>query len=310
MTEQIIKDEEATLRLDAWLFQSDQSKSRSQWQKVIKAGQVKVNGRPVNASHRLKAGDRLEIALVTETPAVKRQAIKAMPEIEVVAQCADYLVINKPAGVIVHGTKYSHTVTLVDWLLKHYPKLKRIGEDSLRPGIVHRLDKAVSGLMVIALSQPMFESLKQQFQTRTIEKRYLGLVYGVVPKDQGQLDFLLERSSSGHKMAAKPVSQAEGKEALTYFQVVRRFINYTLLELTIKTGRTHQIRAHLSAFNHQLLGDDLYGTAMTRIKNKKFKLGRVWLHSQYLAFDNLAGERVEFNSEAPQELMKVLEEIK
>lgn len=306
----LVKEQEQSQRLDAWLFQNDDSRSRSQWQKLIKSGQVMVNGKSVSASHHLKAGDEINITEIKVDKAIKREAIKALPEIEVIAVTKDYLVINKPAGIIVHGTKYSSTVTLVDWLLKHYPKIKKIGEDALRPGIVHRLDKAVSGLMVIALTQAMFKSLKTQFQTRTIEKHYLGLVYGATSKDSDKLDFLLERSSSGHKMAAKPVSQAEGKEALTYFSVVKRFINYTLLSLIIKTGRTHQIRAHLSAYNHQLVGDDLYGTATTRIKNKKFKLGRVWLHSEYLAFDDLAGERVEFKSKPAPELLEFLKKIK
>ncbi|HRH22309.1 MAG TPA: RluA family pseudouridine synthase [bacterium] len=306
-----IKQEDAGKRLDVFLAPLETKFSRSQLQKLIEKEVIVVNGVAKTSHYKLKLDDEVEIlkkGLKVETQKVKVEK-KNLPNIQVIFECADYIVVNKPAGLMVHGTATSTAITLVDWLVKNYPKVKKVGEDKLRPGIVHRLDKSVSGLMVIALNNKAFEDLKKQFQARTIDKKYIGLVYGQVSKDAGVINFNLERSSSGHKMAAKPTSQG-GKEAITEFVVLERYINFTLLELTIKTGRTHQIRAHLSAFNHQLVGDDWYGTVMTKTKNKKFNLGRVFLASVLLAFDNLEGERVKYELGLPAELKKVLESVK
>jgi 23S rRNA pseudouridine1911/1915/1917 synthase len=307
-----IKDEDVGKRLDVFLAPLEANFSRSQLQKLIEQEQVLVNGAVKSSHYKVKLDDEVEVitkSLKVVSRKSKEEKEKSLPNIKVIFECDDYLVVNKPAGLVVHGTATSTAVTLVDWLVANYPKIKKVGDDPLRPGIVHRLDKSVSGLMVVALTNKAWKDLKKQFQARTIDKRYQGLVYGKVIKDDGVINFPLERSSDGHKMAAKPVSQG-GKEAITEFVVLERLINYTLLELTIKTGRTHQIRAHLAAFNHQLVGDDWYGTVMTKAKNKKLKLGRVFLAAVYLAFDNLEGERVKYKLPLPAELKKVMVGLK
>jgi 23S rRNA pseudouridine1911/1915/1917 synthase len=285
------------------------SQARHQIQKLIKAGQVLVNGQTVTkVNHRLNADDDIKIAKAKKI-ITKAKLAAALPKVAVIKETDDYLVINKPAGLMVHGARGNSGPTLVTWLKKNYPKIAKVGEDRERPGIVHRLDKDVSGLMVIAKNNKSFNDLKRQFGARLIYKEYQGLVYGGLKVEEGVLNFPLSRATSGHKMAAHPAGH-EGKEAVTEFKVLQHFINYTLLSLVIKTGRTHQIRAHLSAFNHQLVGDNLYGTNITKLKNKKFNLGRVWLVSVKLAFTDLGGKKQTFKVAIPKELKEFLDTIK
>ncbi len=227
----------------------------------------------------------------------------------------NFLVINKPAGLLVHGADHIKEPTLADQLLKKYPELIKIGEDPIRPGIMHRLDKQVSGLMVITKTQAYFDHLKKQFQDRTIIKIYTALVYGKIEKDEDEINFPIQRSSKGHKMAALPFTTKgkfteEGRQAITEFEVIKRFINYTLLKVKIKTGRTHQIRVHLSAYGHPVVGDDLYSTKKTREKNKKLNLGRIFLVATKLSFTDLDKEQKTFIIELPEELKNFLKHVK
>jgi len=245
---------------------------------------------------------------------------------EIISETDDYLVINKPAGLAVHGGGNLTEPTLADWLINYYPKIKKVGDDSVRPGIVHRLDKEVSGLMVIAKNQKSVTALKEQFKSREIVKEYLALVYGQVANDEGLIDFPIKRSQTGHKMAALPRNTEEllirhnpknrdkgiiggffkARTALTEFSVVKRFVNYTLLQVKIKTGRTHQIRVHLFAYGHPLAGDNLYYTKKSALKNKKIALGRVFLVANHLAFTDLEGKPHKFSLALPPELLEKL----
>jgi 23S rRNA pseudouridine1911/1915/1917 synthase len=242
--------------------------------------------------------------------------IEEMDEkIVVISDTPDYVVINKPAGLLVHGAPHIKEPTLVDWITKKYPEVSRIGEDLTRPGIMHRLDKDVSGLMVIAKNQSAFDSLKEQFQDRTIKKEYTALVYGKIQKDEDEINFPIKRSEKGFKMAAVPKSYINDtdvtvRQAITAFRIMRRYINFTLLNVTIKTGRTHQIRVHLSAYNHPIVGDNLYGNKDSKMKNKKYDLGRIFLASTHLEFDDLKGDRKEFTVPLPEELEVFLEKVK
>ncbi len=248
------------------------------------------------------------------------EAEKPFPEI--IFEDANYLVINKPAGLTVHGGSGIDEITLADLLLARMPDIATVGEDPIRPGIVHRLDKEVSGLMVIAKTEDAFRSLKEQFQKRDINKEYLALVHGQLSKDEDEINFPIKRSRDGHKMAAlplnvdqllhrrRPQSRDEGnitglfkaREAITQFQVLKKFINYTYVSVKIKTGRTHQIRVHFFAYGHPLAGDNLYFTKKTKVKNEKLGLGRVFLVASRLAFKDLAGEQREFALNLPIEL--------
>jgi 23S rRNA pseudouridine1911/1915/1917 synthase len=234
----------------------------------------------------------------------------------------NYLVINKPAGLAVHGGGNLKEATLADWLIKFYPEIKKVGDDPARPGLIHRLDKDVSGLMVIAKTQAAFDNLKEQFKNREINKEYIALVYGQVVNETGEINFPIKRARAGYKMAALPLKTAnlltrpnpknrdqgniagffKAKEAITEFKILKKFVNYTLLRVKIKTGRTHQIRVHFFAYGHPLVGDNLYSTKKTKEKNKKLQLGRVFLVASHLSFHDLAGEKRDFKIDLPTEL--------
>ena len=227
----------------------------------------------------------------------------------------EYLIVDKPAGLLTHGAEHIKEKSLADLILEEYPKIKKIGEDPYRPGIVHRLDKLASGLLVIAKTQASFDNIKKQFQKRLVDKNYIALVYGQISKDEDEINFPIARSAKGYKMAALPLTDKKektqsGRIAITEFFVKKKFINYTLLGIKIKTGRTHQIRVHLSAYGHPIVGDDLYGTKKTKIKNAKLNLGRLFLFSHQLSFNDLSGKKQTFKASMPNDLKKILEKIK
>lgn len=242
----------------------------------------------------------------------------------------DYLVINKPAGLIVHGGPGITEEVLTDWLRKSYPEIETVGEDPLRPGIVHRLDKEASGLMLIAKTQKAFLHFKKLFQNRRVVKKYFALVHGQISKDEDVINFPIRRARDGYKMAALPVSsetisdknkpnnrdrgtikaQDESKEAITEFSVLKKYINYTFLDVKIKTGRTHQIRVHFYAYGHPLLGDPLYFTKKTKVKNQKVNLDRIFLVAHELSFKDLNGEKQTFSIKLPSDLEAFLKKTK
>lgn len=234
---------------------------------------------------------------------------------EKIFENAEFLVINKPAGILTHGAEHIKEPNLMDEILHDYPEVAKVGDDPERPGLMHRLDKMASGLMVIARTQDSFDNLKSQFQKRTVEKIYTVLVYGKIDKDDGIIDFPIERSAKGFKMAALPKTKKgetsdEGHIAISEFFVAKRFINYTLLQVKIKTGRTHQIRVHLAAYGHPVVGDDLYGTKKTHDKNKKLHTQRIFLVASELKFKDLSGKINRFEIDLPNEFKNLLKTIK
>jgi 23S rRNA pseudouridine1911/1915/1917 synthase len=234
-----------------------------------------------------------------------------MPEYEIIAETENYLVINKPAGLLTHGAEHIQETSLVDLLLERYPDLNKAGEDPDRPGIVHRLDKQASGLLVIAKTFEFFDYIKKQFQARQTKKEYTVLVHGQISKEEDTIDFPIQRSKKGHKMAALPSTYKgnrtdSGKLAITEFDLIRHYINYSLLKVRIKTGRTHQIRVHMAAYGHPVVGDELYGTKKTKAKNEKLDLGRLFLVADKISFTDLAGKTQAFSIELPKELREFL----
>ena len=306
-----VAPESAGERLDKYLLSFFSGYSRAKIQKLIKKGRIKVNGEACSPHHFLKEGDTVTIDEAPqpseETPAPALPAIRF--DLDIIEETDEYLVINKPAGISVHGAEHMDETTLTDLLLKKYPEIAKVGSNPDRPGIVHRLDKDVSGLMVVARNENSFENLASQFKDRTVKKIYTALVYGKVEKDDDTITFPIERSKRGFKMAAKPLNQP-GKSAITKFSILKRFNNYTLLKIEIKTGRTHQIRAHMNAYNHPIVGDNLYSTRKTRLKNKEFGLGRVFLFACELEFTDLQGSRKSFRADIPGELDDLLKKIK
>lgn len=304
----LVSEEIGGQRIDIWLAEQLQE-SRSQVQRLLTQSDVFVNGRPVSGHYILKAGDSVRLvekAIVTEKKKLTQADFKDLcAQIEIIKDSNDYIVINKPAGLVMHQAAGITTFSVVDWLLEKYPFVRSVGEDPERPGIVHRLDREVSGLVVMAKNQAMFDLLKEQFQRRTIVKRYIALVHGSGLPLEGIINFRLERSSQGFKMAAKPINQT-GKTAVTLFTVEKEFHNYTLVRVEIKTGRTHQIRAHFSAYGHPIVGDDLYAGQKLRELNKKLHIGRVFLVATELDFKDADGEAQSFSISLPSQLETIL----
>ena len=226
--------------------------------------------------------------------------------LKIVFENQDIIVINKPAGLTVHPTRPEQDNTLVNQLLAYYPEIKNVGEDVLRPGIVHRLDKDTSGLMIIAKNNKAFEYLKKQFQERKVIKRYLALVHGKVKDEKGTITKSISLSKKDH-LKRSTLLDEKSKPAWTEYQVKKYFNNYTLLEVAPKTGRTHQIRIHLASIGHPITGDKQY--KFKRQVNPK-NLNRQFLHASYLKFKLPNGKIAEFKSKLPQDLEKVLESIK
>jgi len=206
--------------------------------------------------------------------------------------------------MVVHHDNQHKSGILVDWLVKKYPEIKKVGDDEKRPGIVHRLDKDVSGLMVVARNQEMFEYLKKQFQERRVEKEYQGLVHGVVVKDEELIDRPLGRTASG--VMGVGFKSKKSREAGTQYRVTERFKNFTLLKIKILTGRTHQIRAHMKSIGHSLVGDTIYVTRDVKRKKQQVPLGRVWLYAVRLGFKDLEGNWKEYKVKRPKELEEFL----
>ena len=241
------------------------------------------------------------------------------PKIKVLAETADFAVIYKPAGVTVHRIKHLESarrrrgevapggeVYLTDWVLNHYPETAGAGDDpEYRPGIVHRLDKETSGALIIARNSEAFDYLKSLFQEGKVKKVYLALVHGevrggsgIINKPIGLLGGSVKRTVHGGKMV---------KEAVTEYKVRQRYDDYTLLEVSPKTGRTHQIRVHLASIGHPIVGDKLYGGK--KEKRAKLSLNRQFLHAYFLGFTDREGIRREFEADLPDELTEALKSI-
>lgn len=216
----------------------------------------------------------------------------------------DVLVLDKPSGIAVHPAPGVEGPTLVEALLAERPTIAGVGEDPSRPGIVHRLDKDVSGVMIVAKTPLAYLFLKQQFLEHTLTKEYTALVHGALPKDVDTIRVHIGRSARHARMAARPVSQ-EGREAITHYETQTRYRNFTLARIVIETGRTHQIRASFHAIGHPVAGDPLY-----RVKRyKSFPLPRPFLHASRLTLTLPNGERKTFESPLPNELVAALHSI-
>jgi 23S rRNA pseudouridine1911/1915/1917 synthase len=274
--------------------------SRAQVQKMIKAGGVTVNGKPAKPHSPVFAGDVLSYPSSAPKPPKPEKA----PTIPIVYEDDHVIVVDKPSGIQVHPAHEGDVrPSVIGELVKTHKGLKKIGGSALRPGIVHRLDKDVSGVMVIAKTEEMFDELKRQFSSREVEKEYVALVYDKVSKDHGEITFAIARSKTRGRMVARPDGQ-EAKEAHTAYDVVERFKNATLVRVKIATGRTHQIRTHFKAIGHPVVGDKLYYTKIVNIR--PIDLGRLFLHARSLTFTLPDGTRKTIESELPTSLSQLL----
>ncbi|MBM2832747.1 MAG: Pseudouridine synthase [Dehalococcoidia bacterium] len=283
-------------RLDKYITRVRPELTRSHVQRLIEQGCVTANGQVAKSGQKLRAGD--EVAIVLPPPAPTGLEAEPIP-LTVVYEDADLLVVDKPAGMAVHPAPGHPRGTLVNALLAHIPDLEGIN-GSLRPGIVHRLDKDTSGLMVVAKNGRAHEGLAAQFKKRTLKKQYLALVHGRLSPAEGAIEAPVGRDPA-HRQRMAVVE--DGREARTGYRVLRSVEKYSLLEVSPASGRTHQIRVHLSAIGHPVVGDRLYG-------GKTSLLERQFLHASYLAFEHpISGKYLEFRSALPGDLEAVLERI-
>jgi len=287
--------DKAGLRLDKYVGEKCSELSRTHAQKLIADGHITVNDRVAKVGLKLNIGDRVDIIIPPTAPS------PLLPEViplNIIYEDDDLLVVDKPAGLAVHPAPGHLNHTLVNAILSHLPGLAETS-NSLRPGIVHRLDKDASGLMLVAKNNAAQLNLIDQFKARSVVKAYLVLVKGRLTPDDGIIEAPIGRDPRNRKRMAVV---AEGREARTRYHVIKYIGNYTLLEVRTETGRTHQIRVHLLAIGYPVVGDNVYGV-------KSDHLSRQFLHACRLGFHLPSnGEYVEFTSELPPDLAQALRE--
>lgn len=297
-----VGSEDVGLRLDKFLSNKSENISRAFIQKIISENKVFVNGKSQKASYRVNSDDIVNF----EMPTAKEATIKPENiELDIIYEDTDILVINKAKGMVVHPGNGNQNGTLANAVMEHcQSELSGIG-GKIRPGIVHRLDKDTTGIMIVAKNDLSHISLSEQIKNRTVNKIYIALVRGEMPNNSGKIDMPIARDKvSRVKMSV----DKEGKKAITDFKVLKRFKGYTLLELKIETGRTHQIRVHLSEIGYPVIGDEIYSNG----KNP-FNVKGQMLHSKILEFEHpKTKEHMHFEAKTPEYFEKIimnLEEI-
>ncbi|MQL52945.1 RluA family pseudouridine synthase [Desulfofundulus thermobenzoicus] len=294
-----VENENAGRRLDVFLAGESPDLSRSHIQKLIEEGLVTVNGGPARAGYRVKAGDEV----LVEIPPPRELAV--LPEdipLDIFYEDGDVIVINKPRGMVAHPAEGNYSGTLVNALLYHCRDLSGVN-GVLRPGIVHRLDKDTSGLIMVAKNDRAHLDLARQLQDRRVTRRYIALAHGGFKEDRGTVDAPIGRHPRDRQRMAVV---AGGRRAVTHYTVRERFGQYTLLELKLETGRTHQIRVHMAHLGHPLVGDLKYGPARPH-----FGLQGQFLHAAVLGFVHPGtGEYLEFIAPLPEELQRVLDKLR
>ncbi len=297
---------EAGERIDTFLAKKT-GITRSQIQRLITTGNVLVNNKEVSQNYRLKSKDLISINI----PDKKNEGLIPEPiPIEILYKEEHLVVVNKPAGMVVYPAAGHAHGTLMNALSYHCKKLITVGVP-LRPGVVHRLDKDTSGVMVIALNDEAYYNLIEQFKHRTINRKYIALVYGNLKKDEGEIALRIGRSESDRKKMS--TRMRKGKEAVTRWKVLKRFGNATLVEARLGTGRTHQIRVHFASIGHPVLGDRTYGKKVKiEVKAKKNILfPRQMLHAELLGFTHPAtGEYLEFLSLIPEDMAEGIKDLR
>lgn len=298
---------DAHIRLDIFLSQKLPDLTRSRIKNLIEDGLVSLNDKPAKASVKIKAGNQISITIPEPKP------VKAEPEkipLDVLYEDRHIIVINKPHGLAVHPGAGRTKGTLVNALLYHCKELSGIG-GALRPGIVHRIDKDTSGVLAVAKTDKSHQFLAKQFKEHSIKRRYLALVWGVVKDDEATIDLPIGRHISERKKMS--VRTRRGRKAVTHYKVIKRFDNFTLVETTLETGRTHQIRVHLSAIRHPVAGDPVYGKKIMPsglspkltilLKNLK----RQALHAQALGIIHPeTKEYMEFTAPLPDDIQGII----
>src|SRR6185436_9446617 len=296
-----VNDTDVGARLDAYLATHIDGWSRARLQRLIEAGDVLVNSKLVKASYKVSANDEIEVEL---TPPPESNFTPENIPLEIVFEDEQIIVVNKPAGLVVHPAAGVYSGTLANALSYHFRQLANAG--STRPGIVHRLDKDTSGLLVVAKTEAAHENLGEQFRAREVFKSYVALVYGVVKNESGRIEQPIARDPRNRtRMAIVP----GGRGALSLYRIRRSYNAFTLLEVELKTGRTHQIRVHLAWLNHPVVANELYDGGRdnsiqdVQLRARIRKLKRQFLHAEQLGFRHpVTGEPMKFFAPLPADL--------
>lgn len=302
LLEFVIGTEEAGERIDKMLAEAvGQEVSRSQLQDWIREGHVTVNGKPVKPNYKLSAEDAIAVRPPEPEPA---ELIPEPIPLDVVYEDSDVIVVNKPRGMVVHPAVGHPGGTLVNALMHHCRDLSGINGE-IRPGIVHRIDKDTSGLLMAAKNDAAHTSLSEQLKEHSVTRRYVAVVHGVMQHEQGTVEAPIGRDPQDRKLFT--VTDKGAKHAVTHFVVKERFADYTVLELMLETGRTHQIRVHMKFIGHPLVGDPVYG----RSKGKTMQVPGQALHAAVLGFTHpRTGERLTFEAPLPEEMQEFIAQLR
>lgn len=293
----IIVENNENIRLDSYIVTEDKDLSRATIQRLLEEGNILVNGAIKKNSYKVKKGDIIEINI----PEVKKTKIEAQDiPIEIVYEDNDIIVVNKPKGLVVHPANGNPDGTLVNAIMNICKdSLSGIGGEK-RPGIVHRIDKDTSGLLIIAKNDKAHINMSEQIKDRKVNKKYIALVRGIIKEDEATINMPIARSKKDRK---KMAVDKDGKEAITHFKVIKRYDNYTLLEIKIDTGRTHQIRVHMSEIGHPVIGDEVYSNG----KNE-FNVKGQMLHAKSLEFKHpITGKKMYLEADIPEYFKQVLQ---
>lgn len=313
----IVDKGQAPLRIDKFLMNRIEGVSRNRIQQACEAGCILVNGKEVKASYKVRPSDQIQIVL--PEPVKEFELIPENIPIHIVHEDEDVIVINKEAGLVVHPGVGNYTGTLMNALVYHFENLPSSQNSLHRPGLVHRIDKNTSGLMVIARSERALTTLAKEFFERTIERKYLALVWGDFKEDEGTITGNIARSLKDRKVMDVFEDPSIGKHAVTHYKIVERFGYVTLVECKLETGRTHQIRVHMKHIGHPLFNDETYGgdkilkgTTFTKyrqfIENCFRTMPRHALHAATLGFIHPGKkERMFFECKLPPDFTEVLE---
>ena len=311
----IASEGQEPLRVDKFLMNFIENATRSKLQQAVKAGNVLVNDVAVKSNHKVKPNDIVRVILAY--PPAERLLVAEDIHLDIVYEDATVIVVNKPAGMVVHPGHGNYSGTLVNGLIHHIENLPTNSNE--RPGLVHRIDKDTSGLLVVAKTESAMANLSRQFFDRTTERLYYALVWGYVEEDEGRIEGNIGRSFKNRLQMDVFPDGDFGKHAVTHYKVLERLTYVTLVQCKLETGRTHQIRAHFKHIGHTLFNDERYGgndilkgTTFTKYKqfvHNCFKvLPRQALHAKTLGFTHpTTGEFMQFNSEVPQDILDCLE---
>lgn len=293
--------ENQQMRLDKYLAEQFPEHTRSYLQKLIKDGEVLVNGKNVKTGYQLSKGDEVSVNI----PEPKELDVEPQKmDLDIVYEDDDVILINKPKGMVVHPAPGHTTDTLVNGLLYHCKDNLSGINGVARPGIVHRIDRDTTGILIVCKNDMSHNSIAAQLKEHSINRRYRALVHGNLKEDTGTVEGAIGRHPIDRKKMS--INEKNGKPAVTHYTVLERFGNYTLIECRLETGRTHQIRVHMSSIGHPLVGDEVYGPAKC-----PFKLQGQCLHAMVLGFVHpRSGEYMEFSAELPEYFEELLRKLR